>query len=69
MRNADLEPMIRRLLDAFGPERLMWASDGPYQMMNGHTCKEAIEFITSRIDLSDGDREWLLRKTAKRLFF
>ena len=27
----ELVPMIRRLLEAFGPKRLMWASDSPYQ--------------------------------------
>jgi predicted TIM-barrel fold metal-dependent hydrolase len=66
----DLGPMIRRVLDAFGPERLMWASDGPFQVMNGHTYKESIDLVRSRLNfLSDGDREWMLRKTAERVFF
>jgi predicted TIM-barrel fold metal-dependent hydrolase len=66
----DLGPMIRRVLDAFGPERLMWASDGPFQVMNGHTYKESIELVRSRLDfLTDADRGWLLRGTAERVFF
>jgi predicted TIM-barrel fold metal-dependent hydrolase len=66
----DLAPMIRRVLDAFGPERLMWATDSPWQVMGGHTYKDSIELIRSRLDfLTDNDRQWLLRKTALRMFF
>lgn len=61
----DLVPMIRRLLDAYGPERLMWASDAPYQMTDGNTYQASIELVTQRLDfLTESDREWLLRKTA-----
>jgi predicted TIM-barrel fold metal-dependent hydrolase len=66
----DLGPMIRRLLDAFGPERLMWATDCPYQVQQGHTYEDSIALIRDRLDfLSDGDRQWLLKKTAQRVFF
>ena len=66
----DLAPMIRRVLDAFGPERLMWATDGPWQVMGGHTYKDSIDLIRVRLDfLTDNDRQWLLRKTSQRVFF
>jgi len=66
----DLAPMIRRVLDAFGPERLMWATDGPWQMMGGHKYKDSIDLIRVRLDfLTDEDRQWILRKTAQRVFF
>jgi len=66
----DLGPMIGRLVDVFGPKRLMWASDGPFQVMTGHTYKDSIELVRSRLDfLTDADREWLLRGTAERVFF
>ena len=66
----DLGPMVRRVLDAFGPERLMWASDGPFQVMNGHTYRDSIELVRSRLGfLTPTDREWLFRKTAQRVFF
>lgn len=66
----DLGPMIRRLLDAYGPERLMWATDCPYQVDPGHNYRDSIELIRDRLDfLSAGDKEWLLRKTAERVFF
>jgi len=66
----DLAPMIHRVLDAFGPQRLMWATDGPWQVMGGHKYRDSIDLIRVRLDgLSDNDRQWLLRKTAQRVFF
>lgn len=66
----DLVPMIRKVLDAFGPERCMWASDAPYQVQGGHTYKASIELVQNRLEfLSAGDRDWLLRKTAEQVFF
>jgi predicted TIM-barrel fold metal-dependent hydrolase len=66
----DLAPLVRKLFDAFGPERLMWATDCPYQVQQGHTYLDSIALVRDRLDfLSEGDREWLLRKTAERVFF
>lgn len=66
----DLGPMFRRVLDAFGPERLMWASDCPFQVEGGHTYAASIDLVRRGLDfLSDGDRQWLLGKTAQRVFF
>jgi predicted TIM-barrel fold metal-dependent hydrolase len=66
---SDLAPMIRRLLDALGPERLMWATDCPFQVQPGHTYSQSIELVRDRLDfLSEGDRQWLLKKTAERVF-
>lgn len=66
----DLGPMIKRLVDAYGPERLMWASDCPYQVQNGHKYPDSIELIRSKLDfLSASDRAWILGKTAERVYF
>jgi predicted TIM-barrel fold metal-dependent hydrolase len=66
----DLVPMIRRLLDAFGVERLMWASDSPYQLEGANRYAASIDLVRTRLDfLSDSDRQWLLRKTAEKVFF
>ena len=66
----DLAPMIRRLLDAFGPERLMWASDSPFQVLGGHRYRDSIALIRERLDfLTAADREWLLRRSAEQVFF
>jgi predicted TIM-barrel fold metal-dependent hydrolase len=66
----DLLPMVRRLIDAYGPQRLMWATDCPYQVEDGHTYKGSLELVEERLDgISSTDRQWLLAKTAERVFF
>ncbi len=66
----DLAPMIRRLLDAFTPDRCMWASDAPYQTQGDNTYQASIELIRGKLDfLSAGDKEKLLTKTAERVYF
>lgn len=66
----DLGPMIQQLLKAYGPQRLMWASDGPYQMQPPHSYRASVELIREKLDfLTAEDREWLLRKTAERVYF
>jgi predicted TIM-barrel fold metal-dependent hydrolase len=66
----DLLPLIRRVLDAFGVERCMWASDSPYQVQPPNTYAASIALIRDLLDgISAGDRECLLQKTAERVFF
>jgi len=66
----DLQPMIRRVADAFGAQRLMWASDCPFQVVGDHNYRDSIELVRSRLDfLTDADKQWLLRKTAEKVFF
>ena len=66
----DLAPMIRRLRDTFGASRLMWASDCPFQVQEGHTFANSIALIRDRLDfLTADDRQWMLRGTAEKVFF
>jgi len=66
----DMGPMIRELRDAYGAERLMWASDCPFQVDGGHTYRDSIALIRDRLDfLSATDKSWMLRKTAAKVFF
>jgi predicted TIM-barrel fold metal-dependent hydrolase len=65
----DLGPMIRQVYDAFGPDRLMWATDCPFQVVD-HTYQQSIDLILHGLDfLKADDKEWILRKTAERVFF
>ncbi len=65
-----LLPSIRRLLDAFGVERLMWASDSPYQINKRNSYAASIDFVMKEIKfLTAGDRKWLLQKTAENVFY
>lgn len=66
----DLGPLIRKLRDAFGASRLMWASDCPYQVEKGNSYDASINLIRSGLDfLSAEDRRWMLRDTAEKVFF
>lgn len=66
----DLAPLVRRLRDAFGAERLMWGSDAPYQLAPGHGYGPSVALPRERLGfLSGPERRALLRGTAARLFF
>lgn len=66
----DLGPMIRKLRDTYGASRLMWASDCPYQVQQGHNYANSIALIRDRLDfLTAEDKHWMLRKTAEKVFF
>lgn len=66
----DLVPMIRSLFDAYGPQRLMWGSDCPYQLGGPNTYAASLELMQSGLDfVSADDRDWLLRRTATSVFF
>jgi predicted TIM-barrel fold metal-dependent hydrolase len=66
----DLSPLVRSLRDAFGAQRLMWGSDAPFQVEGGHTYANSIAFIRDSLPfLTAEDKEWMLRKTAEKIFF
>lgn len=66
----DLEPMIRTLRDAYGAERLMWASDGPFQLAEGQGYEPSLALIRDHCRfLNSHERDAILRGTASRVFF
>lgn len=65
----DLGDMIHKVMEKFTPERCMWGSDAPYQVLEGHTYADSIALLTDHMRLSDSDKEAVLRGTATRLFF
>ncbi len=66
----DLADMVRKLRDAYGPKRLMWATDCPYQVQGNHNYQDSVALIRDRLDfLSAADKDWLLRGTAEKVFF
>ncbi len=65
----DLGPLIRRVYEAYGPQRMMWGSDCPFQLVK-ETYEDSISLIRDHLSfLSSGDKEWILRKTAESVFF
>ena len=66
----DLADMIRQLRDSYGADRLMWASDCPFQVEDKHTYKASIALVRDRLDfLSAAEKTAMLRGTAERIFF
>jgi L-fuconolactonase len=66
----DLIPMIDKLISAYGAERLMWASDSPYQIVPPNNYADSLALIRERTPgLTATQKEWLLRKTAEKIYF
>ena len=66
----DLSDLIERVCNAFGADRLMWASDCPFQVQDEHTYATSVELIRDHLDfLSSTDKEQILRDTAEGFFF
>ena len=62
--------MIRQLRDAYGASRLMWASDCPFAVCNGHIYADSIGLVRDRLDfLTAEDKSWMLRRSAEKFFF
>lgn len=66
----DLAPLIRRVFEDFGPRRIMWASDCPFQVEKGHTYAASVALVRDGLPfLGKEDKRWLLEKTAEKVFF
>ena len=66
----DLMPLIERVYRSFGADRLMWASDCPYQVQGAYTYAASIALIEEHTNfLSNVDRAQILGETAERFFF
>ena len=64
----DVPPLLEMALDAFGPRRLMWASNFPrVSIRDGYA--NAVRFLTEHPAFrSEGDKEWVFGKTAMSLY-
>ena len=68
---AEFQPQLARAIDAFGIERVMWASDFTHNQKHdrsANTWAELLYCIRDSAALSQGDKEWLLGRTARSLF-
>jgi predicted TIM-barrel fold metal-dependent hydrolase len=65
----DLLPMIRQVVDAFSPQRCMWETDCPFQVVK-HAYEDSLALIRDHADfLSKSDKAAILRATAEKLLF
>jgi predicted TIM-barrel fold metal-dependent hydrolase len=64
----DTFPTFQRILDAFGPRRLMWGTNFP-GVLKGVGYLRALEMFRERMDFfSDEEKEWLFHRTAESLW-
>jgi predicted TIM-barrel fold metal-dependent hydrolase len=67
---ADLAPLAKSVITAFGAKRCMWETDCPFQVGPGHTYQDSVDFVAKKLDfLTADDRDWLMRRTAEECFF
>ncbi len=64
----DAQEYVKRLHAAFGPQRLMWATDWP--IIESHaTYAQALTVVRDDMKfLNDDDRHWMLSKTIERVW-
>jgi predicted TIM-barrel fold metal-dependent hydrolase len=63
----DLGPAVRQLIDAFGPERLMWGTDWQ-RVRPVLSAEESVRWFTDVLELSAGERALIGGGTVRRLF-
>src|ERR1700744_1608555 len=64
----DVMPLLRQALDAFGVQRVMWASD--YTVARGPNANSWAQCLYSLLDsaqLSRTEKEWLLGGSARHI--
>jgi L-fuconolactonase len=63
----DLMPRLRKVIGAFGVERVMWASDYTVARdQNGNSWAQCLHYILDSDALSDAEKEWLLGGSVRR---
>lgn len=60
-----LRPLLRRAVDAFGPQRVMWASD--HTVIPGHSWADILLFVRENPDLTDEEKGWILGRSLRRI--
>ncbi len=64
----DAQEHVKRLHHAFGPQRLMWATDWPIIEANS-TYDKALSVVRNDMKfLNDDDRRWMLNRTIERVW-
>ena len=66
--HGDTHDMVRRIYDAFGPERLMWGTDFPHVLTAGGYV-HALELVRDELDfLTNEDKDWLFSETVRKVW-
>lgn len=64
--NERARPFLRQAIDAFGPERVMWASDFTTNQ-TGESWAELLFAVRNAPNLASDEKEWLLGKSVRAI--
>jgi Amidohydrolase len=62
----DAQTAIRRVVDGFGPERVMWGSD--FTAHPGHSYSDARTFLRDADGFDETEKEWMFSAALRRVF-
>ena len=63
----DAQDYVKRLHEAFGPQRLMWATDWPIMENSQTTYDKALTVVRDDMKfLNDNDKRWMLSRTIEK---
>lgn len=62
----DLIPVLVRVVEAFSPQRVMWASDHT-QSKDHYSWAESLFYIRDTTELSSLDKEWILGQSIRKI--
>ncbi|XP_078433954.1 catalytic/ hydrolase [Wolffia australiana] len=67
---SDMANLLSQAVSSFGPHRIMWGSDFPFVVPEcGYKgAKEAVLEAAAQIPLTSDDVDWIMGRTATRLF-
>ena len=67
---SDTHPLLRSVVDAYGPERCVWGSDFPCELWTpAATYGQAFSLFANSLGLSEAEKETILSRTPGRLWF
>jgi L-fuconolactonase len=65
----DSQELVKRLHEAFGPQRLMWATDWPIVLNSKCSYAQALAMVRDEMGfLNEDDKSWMLSKTVERVW-
>ena len=65
----DAQEHVKRLHAAFGPQRLMWATDWPIIESSNAHLRQALTVVRDDMKfLNEDDKAWMLSKTIERVW-
>ena len=59
---------VRMVVDAFGPERCMWATNYPVEKLMCPVADQIRNLETVLDDMTEDDKDWIFRRTAARVY-